>query len=403
MAGRENGKNQVSAKKENISLIKMLIYREGPISRAQIAERLSLTPPTITNIVGEMITEGIVHEIHDDDRNKDKKVGRQPVMIDFVSDSKYIIGISLGRDYTHYCVCDLRGNPVIKDRVHVMAANYKEMLADVCSIIDHIRDDTPAVWDKVSGIGITVPGIVNAHTGVILQTDAERESWKGKPLADTLSARYHLPVRLENNVRARTNALSLFRPEIISDFETFILCFASWGIACPMILKNRSVRGEEGTAGEIGHMIMDPNAEDGTLENYASLRSVIRRCTEAMEEGKALILKEICADKAPDIELIMEAQIKGDPAVKEIMNTAMRYIGIALSNIISFMNPDLVVMSGPMFMLEENLILAEDTMRKHAYAADITHTVVKYVPSDEYDGAAAAAAACLDKYFVRES
>ena len=402
MAGNESGKNQVSAKKENITLIKSLIYREGPISRAEIAGRLSLTPPTITNIIGEMIEEGIIHEIRDTDAGKERKVGRQPVMVDFVSDSKYVIGVSLGRDYTHYCICDLRGNTLIKGKETVVSGNYEEMLDSVCMIINQVRDETPAVWKKVIGIGIAVPGIVNAHTGVILQTDTERESWKGKPLADTLSAMYRMPVRIENNVRARTNTLSLFKPEVISDFDTFILCFASWGIACPIILKNRSVRGEEGTAGEIGHMIMDPNAENGTLEQYASLRSVIRKCEEAIKEGKAEILKEICGEKTPDIEMINEAQVKGDPAVKEIMETAMTYIGIALSNIISFMNPDLVVLSGPMFMLEENLELTEETMRKYAYAADITHTVVKYVPSEEYDGAIAAAAACLDKYFVRD-
>ncbi|HAE15971.1 MAG TPA: hypothetical protein DCG51_05405 [Erysipelotrichaceae bacterium] len=402
MAGRESGKNQISAKKENIALIKSLIYREGPISRAQIAERLSLTPPTITNIVGEMIEEGLVREIRETSSEKERKVGRQPINIDFVPDAKLVLGISLGRDFTHYCLCDLRGNTVLQGRTPVVPGNYEEMLETVCHMIDKIKEDDSERWEKVTGIGVALPGIVNAHTGIVLQTDTERENWKGKPLADTLSGIYHLPVRIENNVRARTYALSLFRTEVISDFDTFVLCFASWGIACPIILKNKSVRGEEGTAGEIGHMIMDPDAEDGTLENYASLHSVIRKCEQAMAEGRAGILKGICGDQTPDIDMIMDAQVKGDPDVTDIMHTAMRYIGIALSNIISFMNPDLVVLSGQMFMLEDNLVLAEETMRKYAYAADITHTVVKYVPSGEYDGAVAAAAACLDKYFVRD-
>ncbi|MBR3343154.1 MAG: ROK family transcriptional regulator [Solobacterium sp.] len=402
MAGRENGKNQISAKKENVALIKSLIYREGPISRAQIAEHLSLTPPTITNIIGEMIEDGIVCEIREASSEKERKVGRQPINIDFVTDARFVLGISLGRDFTHYCVCDLRGNVLLQGKAPVMPDDYEEMLKELCGIIDRIRENDPARWGKMIGIGVALPGIVNAHTGIVLQTDAVRENWKGKPLADTLSDIYRMPVRVENNVRARTYALSLFRPEIISDFDTFVLCFASWGIACPIILKNRSVRGEEGTAGEIGHMIMDPDAQDGTLENYASLRSVIRKCEQAMAEGRAGILKELCGDQKPDITMITDAQAKGDPDIIDIMYTAMRYIGIALSNIISFMNPDLIVLSGPMFMLEDNLILAEETMRKYAYAADITHTVVKYVPSGEYDGAMAAAAACLDKYFVRD-
>ena len=400
MSIRNSGKNQITAKLENISMIKSLIYKEGPISRARIAEELNLTPPTITNIIGEMIQEGLVKEIHTQAEGP-RRVGRAPVDIDFVADSRCVIGISLGRDLTHSCICDLRGNMVFQKTFPVMPANYEEMLSVLRERIRELIRECRLSDSPLIGVGIAVPGIVEAHRGVISKTDEERASWEKKPLAETLQKEFGIPVRVENNVRARTILMSLFMPKCIADGDSFILCYASWGIAGPMVLQDRSVRGEYGAAGEIGHMVMD--AETGaTLEKFASLKEVLQKCRMAMKEGKTPVLSQLCKDPEElTIEQVHEAQELGDPAAVEIMETAMHYLGIALSNLISFANPDLIVLSGPMFARKENRELAEAAMRAHAYSADIDHTLVRYVEFDEYGGATAAAASCLDKFFVR--
>ncbi len=401
MAARQFGKNQVIAKQENVSLIKSLIYKVGPISRAEISEQLGLTPPTITNIVAEMIRDGIVQELETEKKAPKGHAGRNPIRIDFIPDSRLALGISLGRDYTHYCISDLRGNMIVKGEDPMMPSEYEEMTKKLIALIRRILKKYPDYREKLTGIGIAVPGIVDAHTGTINKTDEERRSWENQSLGDLVFREFGMPVRVENNVRARTLDLALFRPQVLEDYETFVLCYASWGIAGPMILQNRSVRGEYGAAGEIGHIVMNPETSE-TLEQYASLRCILDKCRAAMKEGKIPVLSSLCRDpETLDIETVNEAQKQGDPFVKDLMETAMKYLGIALSNIISFMNPDLIVLSGPMFLEEDNRTLCEQIMRKHAYSADIDHTVVRYVEFNEYSGAAAAAAACLDKYFVR--
>lgn len=401
MTERQTGKNQITAKHENVSLIKSLIYSDGPISRAQIAAKLGLTPPTITNIIGEMIEQGLVEEIREDAAKNAGKAGRHPIMVDFIARSVYALGISLGRDKTHYCITDLRGNPVMQGEMEVMPDGFAKMMDRLYGIIESVRRNFPECWEKLAGIGIAVPAIVDAHIGVIKQIDQERVSWKDQPLAQLLQGKYGLPVRVENNVRARTYMISLFRPEITAGYNTYCLCYASWGIACPMIVKNKSIRGEGGAAGELGHIVMDPET-GATLEEYASLKSVLQKCRKLMEEGKAPVLSAICSDPASlTIEQIGEAQKQGDEEVRRVMETAMRYIGISLSSIVSFINPELIILSGPMFLTPEHTAYAEQIMRQYAYTADITHTVVKYAEFSDYGGALAAAAACLDKYFIR--
>ena len=401
MAVRHSGKNQIIAKQENITLLKSFLYRRGPTSRAEIAEELGLTPPTITNITAELIQAGILQEIREDNTDIVRKVGRQPIRIDFVADGGYALGISLGRDKTHYCILDLKGNCVFKKEMNVMPDSYEEMLSVLYREIGKIRAEKADIWNKLIGIGISVPAIIDAHAGRICQIEEERASWQGRVLSEDVHAEFGVPVRTDNNVRARTITLALFCPEVIRNYGTFVLCYASWGIAGPMIVQERSVRGEYGAAGEIGHMVMDP--ESGrTLEEFSSLRSVLQECRRAMAEGKTTVLQKLCRDPEElTIEQIHAAQEAQDPAVQKIMKKAMYYIGIALSNIISFMNPDLIVLGGPMFVREENRAYAEQVMRAHAYSADIDHTAVRYVEFDAYGGADAAAAACLDKFFVR--
>ena len=401
MAVRNYGKNQIIAKQENITLIKSLLYRYGPLSRAQIAEMLELTPPTITNITAELITDGILQEIPDQPVEKTGKAGRHPVLLDYVPDAKYALGISLGRDRTHYCICDLKGNMAVRGEEKVMPADYGRMMQSLCRLIDSVRDSHPGLWSKLIGIGVAVPAVVDAHTGTVCQIDSHRSSWQNQRPADEIAERYGLPVRIENNVRARTILLSLFYPEAVAGCDSFVLCYASWGIAGPMILQNRSVRGEYGAAGEIGHMVMDP-VSGKTLEEFSSLRYVLKTAGELLKEGKAPVLAEICSDPEKlTVDHIHQAQTAGDADIGRLMDSAMHYIGTALANIISFMNPDLIVLGGPMFALEQNRNTAEQVMRRYSYSADTDHTQIRYVFFDEYGGAAAAAAVCLDKYFVR--
>ena len=74
-----HGKNLAKIKQQNLESIKATLYRYAPLSRAEIAERLELTPPTITNIVGELIADGVVQELPASPNDAPHGVGRKPI------------------------------------------------------------------------------------------------------------------------------------------------------------------------------------------------------------------------------------------------------------------------------------------------------------------------------------
>lgn len=404
-----HGRNLVKVKQQNLESVKASLYRYAPLSRAEIAERLDLTPPTITNIVAELIQQGVVQELPESASNVAHGVGRKPINIDLVPGSRLALGLSLGRDYTHYCITDLRGGVRAQGTFDLMPEDYDEMVRRLLQILQTLKKRHPAEWKLLIGVGITVPGIVNPHTGIIKNMGNERTSWCDKALAGTISQELGMPVRLENNVRARACAVLLFRPALLGEENTFAFCHAAWGIACPVILNGRTFRSEISTAGEIGKMILDPSNAGctdfgfpGSLESISGMRAILSLCRQALDAGECPILAELCPSSAElTFEQVLAAQSKGDEAVCRILDRAMYFLGIALANVVSFLNPHLIFLSGPMFHNSENFDTVRRSLDSHAFRSSDEALQLIHVDLGEFGGAVGAAASCIEKYFLR--
>lgn len=407
MAGK-TGTNSSVIKQNNMEAVKKMLYRQAPISRAEIADRLGLTPATITNITAELIADGYVEETQDDPTGA-KAMGRKPIMLNFKQDRFTVLGISLGRDSTRFTICDMRGVVLAEGIYEVMNDDYDVMIHQLQGILYIIQKEYKLLWEKLLGIGIAIPGVVNAHSGEVKNHGSERRSWCNKPLGEEISRLTGLPVRVENNVKARSNAISLFWPELLEGEPSYAFCYVSFGIACPFTLAGRVFKGDEDAAGEIGKMILRPNSHDevgfakaGSLEALSSVTGILHQCRERMKKGEETILRKSCPDPEKlDFSQIMEAQRQGDPMVCEIMDTAMFYVGIALANIVDIINPHLVLLSGAVFTNLHNAETVENTLMQHAFLADTNSVRVVPVDMGQNAGAIGAAACCIEKYFLR--
>lgn len=339
------GKNLVKIKQQNMESIKMTLYQSAPISRSEIAECLELTPPTITNMILELIREGVVEELKSDQKKQlGQGAGRKPVNVDLVAESRLSMGIFLGRDVTRYCITNLRGKVHVMGHVTVFSDDYEIMLGELQNLLNMLKNSYPSEWTKLLGIGISVPGIVDSENGILKNLGTERVNWYGRPFAETVSQMANLPVVLDNNVRSRATIISLFRPELLDGDKTFALCHVSWGIACPIILRNRSLVRIDFASGEIGKMILDPNGVKvphcgmpGSLESTSSVRGILELCRQAMKSGESTELNELCGNPEElTLAVVLTAQNRGDKTVCRIMDHAMRFLGIALANVVGY-------------------------------------------------------------------
>ena len=405
-----SGRNNGTVKQENLEAVKLMLYRLAPISRAEIAAQLGLTPATITNITAELIAQNFVEELKGGDTaSQSHGTGRKPILIDLKRDCYTVLGLSLGRDGTRFSLCDMRGKVLASGTYEVMSDDYNVMLHQLQGILSLIRQQYHELWSKLLGIGISTPGVVNSHRGQVKNDMLERMSWRGQPLAEEISRFTGLPGRLENNVKARSTAISLFWPELLEGETTFALCYVSFGIACPFVLGNRVFKGEDAAAGEIGKMILKPDSPEkaefglpGSLEALSSVNAILARCRKRMRSGEATLLHELCSEPEElKLSHVLEAQRADDPLVCEIMDQAMFYVGVALANIVDIINPHLVLLSGPVFTNRRNADTVENTLTRFAFLPDDDALRVVPVDMGEYAGAIGAAACCIDKYFIR--
>ena len=413
--GMTQGNNPVRVKKQNEVLVKEIIYKYGPISRSQIAERLSLTPPTITTNVNALLKQGLVYETEEGEEISvhapagHKTLGRKPVKIDFVENARYVIGAEINKYQIAVCLMNLRGKVAgRKSRTYMRESDdYQTVMATLAGQIDQVIQEGQISRDAILGVGVGITGFVDPVRGILKKS--AYQNWEdNQKTAEDLERLLSLPVIIENNARMRAVGEELFGNRHHAD--TFAYLLISYGIACPMYIKDSVHTGESSGAGEIGHVVVDihgPKCEVcgdfGCLEEMASERAIVKQAKEAMKKGIPTLMNELT--ESPDdltMKEILAAEEQGDDLAFEIVGKAIVYLGVELANIINFISPPLVIIDGYLMKVEKNRELILKETKKHLFGVSEGEIEFQFVDFDPYTGARGAGALAIKKYFIEQ-
>ncbi len=395
-----SGNNLSRVKVTNQSAIRQMIYHDGPISRIEISEKLSLTLPTITTTINFLLSKGLVKEV-ENTKASGKTLGRKASLID-VNDLRYFIGIEMRGALRRLCITDYRGNSIGTIMDNTAFHDYGENITATCELVKKLLRDSKIPKSKVAGIGLCLPGLVDRKKGIL--TVHPGYGWSNKNVGNDVSRllNYNGPVTIENNACARAYGAYLFNHKLLDDYQSFAYFFVSSGIACPFM--NNYIRFHESIVGqgEVGHMVMEPNGplcdcgNQGCLEVFSSEKAIISMCAEEIRQGKADILRNICSNlNAPAIDEILRAQAEGDQSVNRIVDDAIFHLGIAIANIDNFVKPECILIECNLFQNEKNKTQLLDTIYKNLYTATNIDTNFIFVSPNEYSGAEGAAAVAV--------
>lgn len=401
------GNNSIRVKKQNETLIKEILYKYGPISRSKIAEMLSLTPPTITTNINALIRDGFVCELSHEERTEesDRSPGRRPVQIDFVADSCYVIGAEINKYQIAVCLMNLRGEIIESSRYVPETDEYDFIIRTLHNQIEKVIQNSSVDEDKIMGAGVGITGYVDPKTGILKRS--AYQNWKNNcKVAKDIGRRLNMPVIIENNARMRAIGEEMFGNQDHAD--TFAYYLISYGLACPIYIKNSILTGYTSGAGEIGHVVVDihgPKCEVcggiGCLEEMASERAIVKQIRAAVWQGVDTMLKDM-VDSPEDIGMkeILAAEECGDELAFEVVGKAIVYLGMELANIINFISPPLVIIDGYMMKLKRNrrLLLAET--KKHLFGMDDQDIEFQFKEFDHFIGAKGAGALAIKTYFI---
>ena len=394
-----SGGNLSRVKVSNQAAIRRIIYEYGPITRAEISEKLGLTLPTITTNINSMISAGILTEVEPDYSNS-QVLGRRANPIDFVADSKFFIGIEMRKHFRHLCITDYRGNVLLQKVDESSLGDYDMCISATCRMLNDVIASCIIPSEHIGGIGFCVAGMVDPESG-ILQSHPQN-NWSNKNIVDDIRrlTSYNGPITLENNTIARAYGVRFFNKELLHNSNSFTYFFIFTGIACPLIINSAFDLSTPIGPGEVGHMIVEPHQsildqETGMLESISSETAILQSCQHALNSNKAPILKELCNGKKLDFSLILKAQAMGDTGVSDILKTALYYLSIAAANIDNFIRPDLMFMESRLFSVPENRTVFLDALKEHLFRSNTNEAVINFIDYDSFSGARGACAVAV--------
>jgi glucokinase len=233
-------------------------------------------------------------------------------------------------------------------------------------------DECDLTLEHVRGIGIGAPGAVNTAEGVVIF--APNLEWKNVPLRKLLEKELEVPVFVEND--CKMNALGVFQAELAGKPRSMIGVFLGTGIGSGIFLNGEPYVGFNGTAGEIGHMVLDINGPEcgcgnhGCFEALASRRAIFRTILAAVKKGQSTLLTDMLGPELTDLRSgdLRKAIRRGDRFVEKVIEQAATYTGIALGNLINLFNPEIIVLGGGIIeqLEHEMLPIIEKVARQHA-------------------------------------
>ncbi|MFN8523757.1 MAG: ROK family protein [Chloroflexota bacterium] len=253
---------------------------------------------------------------------------------------------------------------------------------------------------QVEAIGVDVPGPVDFERGILLDAP-NLPGWQNVALGPILTERLGPRSCLENDANAA--AVGEHRFGAGRGTRHMLYLTVSTGIGGGIIIDGKLYRGADGTAGELGHIVVDPAGPQhncgmtGCLEVMSSGTAIARMAQEAVRAGRSPMLAEAVRDGMLSSKEVSDAAHAGDAAAQEILATAARYLGFGLANYINIFNPEVFVIGGGASQIFDLLIQpAWDSARSMAWERPARRARLERAALGGDSGALGMAALALD-------
>ena len=261
---------------------------------------------------------------------------------------KHIIGIDIGGTIIKGAVFTVEGKLVQASSIETQAYQGTERaLSNLSSLANALQEK----GGGCSAIGIGVAGVLDAKKELLLQSP-NLKNLENINLKNFLAEEVQLPSYLENDANAA--ALGEKWAGAGRDIENFLLITLGTGIGGGLVLHGDLWSGENGKAGEFGHMIVEQGGaacacgKKGCLEAYSSGEAISRMAREALQAGACSILKNLSAGNLEDIdaEMVYNAAQNGDTVAMEVYRRAARYLAIGIANVNNLLDIHHVILGG---------------------------------------------------------
>jgi predicted NBD/HSP70 family sugar kinase/biotin operon repressor len=326
-----------------------VLQRRGLASQADIVRETGLSRTTVSSLVADLLAEGVLVERSESPRQAPSPSGgRPPTLLSLEPSSGGFVGIDFGREIVRVAVADRAGDLMLdarSDRLEV-AQEAQQALAAAEQMTSALLSDAGIPPDRVIGAGVAVSAPVRSTapgfaSGVIFPAWAEINA------VEILADRLGVPVHLGNDANLGALAEATFGAG--RGRRNIFYVMLSEGIGGGVVIDGRIYTGQTGAAGELGHIVVNPDGQVCRCGNRGCLATVA---------GGAALTAALRQSRGPDMTLdeLISLAHDGDAGASRLIADAGQAVGRVLAGICSVLDPELLIIGGELAPAGEPLL-----------------------------------------------
>jgi predicted NBD/HSP70 family sugar kinase len=350
------------------------IIAVSTVSRQEIATETGLSLATVSNLVGELLEAGLLVEVGFEDSGG----GRPRGLISVQPAGGVLVGVDVAETYVHVELFDAALSVVaaVDVELHPEENRPEEVVGHIVSSVRTAVERAGATYDRVLGVGVSVPGQVDRSGGV--SVFAPNWDWHDVPLRSLLAEQLNLPLYLDNPPRAAVVAELWFGAGRGRD-DVVVLNLGT-GVGAGLAFRGSLYRGATNSAGEWGHitLVIDGRpchcGSRGCVETYVGAPGIMQHLRD-LDPASPMLHDD---DQTATIEALARGYEAGDPVATKVVGETARYLGVAIAGMVNLANPEVIVLSSWVAARLGNPLLAEvrEVVDRHALRRPLTATEI---------------------------
>ena len=326
----------------NEQIVLNLIRKYNIISSSELVSHTGMRPSTIFNILKELTSKSLILNVGKGESTD--KGGKKPYLWKLDISSAYVVGLDIEITKITSVILNLEGKVLAKNCIkHPKVISIHDFVSLIEKNVSTIVEIAGIELEKVIGIGIGMPAIVDTKKGIIIRSDIFAE--QNIPLVEKLSEVYQIPVYIENNANA--TAVGAKWAGIAKTKKNFLVALIEFdkgigGLGIGIMIGERIYRGASHCAGEINVPIMN-------------LDQMLIYFRHELVNSPHLNIYDVNPEEL-EVEVLIQAALQGDKVALGLFERVGNQIGKIIQQSVALLNPDSLIIAGTISELDEIII-----------------------------------------------